>query len=385
VKYQRLIDKPTKSFFLFGARGTGKSTWLRDEFNGALWIDLLDEKRYQTYLARPEEFGQAVQAAPRDQWIVVDEIQRLPNLLNEVHRFIESDKRKFALCGSSARKLKQAGTNLLAGRATRRNMYPLVPDEMGRDFDLEEVLTYGSIPLVWQSENKRESLEDYAQMYLREEIQAEALVRNLPAFARFLPVAALLHGQVLSISSLARDAEAHRNTIAGYIEILEDTLVAFRLAPFQGNIRIKEKRHPKLYFIDSGLVRALKKNLYPIAPEERGSLFEGWFVNYVRAMGEYNHLFDEMNYWAPTSSKVEVDLILTRNKDRIAIEIKSGSRIRPEDFDGLEAIASLNGIKRRIMLYQGSEVRSKDGIEIIPIEKFLDDDSINRLWASRSK
>lgn len=264
MKYQRLIEKPTKSFFLFGARWTGKSTWLRDEFNGALWIDLLDEKRYQSYLACPEEFAQAILAAPREQWIVVDEILRLPNLL--------------------------------AGRATRRNMYPLVPNEMGTEFDPEEVLTYGSIPLVWQSEDKRESLEDYAQMYLREEIQAEAIVRNLPAFARFLPVAALLHGKVLGISSLARDAGAHRNTIAGYIEILEDTLIAFRLAPFQGNIRIKEKRHPKLYFIDSGLVRALKKNLYPIAPEERGSLFEGWFVNYVRAMGEYNNIFDEMYY-----------------------------------------------------------------------------------------
>ncbi len=379
MKYQRLIDKPSKSFFLFGARGTGKSTWLRDEFKGALWIDLLEERRFQSYLAHPGEFAQAIQASPKDQWIIVDEIQRLPNLLNEVHRFIEKDKRKFALCGSSARKLKQAGTNLLAGRATRRNMYPLVPNEMGGDFDLEDVLAFGSIPLVCQSNNKKESLEDYAQMYLREEIQAEAIVRNLPAFARFLPVAALLHGQVLSISSLARDAEAHRNTISGYIEILEDTLVAFRLAPYQANIRVKEKRHPKLYFIDSGLVRALKKNLYPIAQEERGSLFEGWFVNFVRAMGEYKSLFDEMNYWSPTSSQVEVDLILTRNKEKIAIEIKSGSRIRSEDFAGLEAIASVKGVTRRIMVYQGTEVRNKDGIEIYPIQKFIDDDLISDL------
>lgn len=380
MEYQRLITPPTKSFFLFGARGTGKSTWLRREFPNALWIDLLDERRYQTYLARPEEFVQAIQASSQEQWIVVDEIQRLPNLLNEVHKFIETRKRKFVLCGSSARKLKQAGTNLLAGRATRRNMFPLLPDELGEDFDIEEVLTFGSIPLIWQAEDKREALEDYAQMYLREEIQAEAVVRNLPAFARFLPVAALLHGQVLSISSLARDAEAHRNTIAGYIDILEDTLIAFRLAPFQANIRVREKKHPKLYFIDSGIVRALKKNLYPLAQEERGSMFEGWFVNYVRSMGEYYKLFDEMSYWSPTSSKVEVDIILARNKDRIAIEIKSGSRLRNEDFAGLKEIGGVKGFGRRIMLYQGTEVRHKDGIEIIPISEFLGKRMIHKMF-----
>jgi predicted AAA+ superfamily ATPase len=258
-------------------------------------------------------------------------------------------------------------------------MFPLLPEELGDSFDLEKILAFGSIPLIWQSEDVRESLEDYAQMYLREEIQAEALVRNLPAFARFLPVAAILHGQVLNISSVARDAEAHRNTIAGYIEILEDTLIAFRLEPYEANIRVKEKKHPKFYFFDSGLVRALKKNLYPVTQEERGSLFEGWFVNYVRAINDYKKLFDAMNYWSPTGSKTEVDLILTQNQETIAIEIKSGTRIRPEDFSGLEAIATLKGLKRRMIIYQGTELRNKAGIEIIPIGKFLDDRMIEDL------
>lgn len=360
-------------------RGTGKSTWLRDEYEGAHWIDLLDEKKYQTYLARPGEFAESIEATKPDQMIIVDEIQRLPNLLNEVHRFIESNKKTFVLCGSSARKLKQAGVNLLAGRVTRRNMYPLTPEELGSDFDLEKVLTYGSIPLILQADDKREALEDYAQMYLREEIQAEAIVRNLPAFARFLPVAALLHGQVLSISSLARDAEAHRNTIAGYVDILEDTLLSFRLPPLIGNLRVKEKKHPKFYFVDSGVVRALKRNLYPVSQEERGSLFEGWFINYVRAFGEYNRLFDEMNYWSPTSSKVEVDLVLSKGSERVAIEIKSSHRLRKEDFDGLEAIEGLKGLKRRILIYQGNELRKKDGIEIIPVSMFLRDGMISNL------
>lgn len=380
MNYQRLIRDSAKSFFLFGARGTGKSTWLRQQFPDALFIDLLDESKYQSYLARPSEFAEVVATAKPSQWIVIDEVQRLPNLLNEVHRSIEVNKRRFVLCGSSARKLKQIGTNLLAGRATRRFVYPLIPEELRADFDLDSILTYGSIPLIWQAADKIEALEDYAQMYLREEIQAEAIVRNLPAFARFLPVIALFHGQVLSVSSLARDAEAHRNTIAGYIEILEDTLVGFRLSPFQANIRVKEKKHPKFYFIDSGLVRALKKNLSSIAPEEKGRLFEGWFINYMRSLGEYKKLFSEMSYWSPTNSKIEVDLILTQHNEKVAIEIKSGSRLRNEDFAGLEAIASVKGVKRRIIVYQGSDVRAKDGIEIIPIRKFIEDNVAGSLF-----
>jgi uncharacterized protein len=341
---------------------------------------LLDEGKFQSYLADPGVFAQVIEASPTSQTVVVDEIQRLPNLLNEVHRFIEGKKRKFILCGSSSRKLKKAGTNLLAGRAARRFMFPFTPEELGSDFDLEKIQTYGSIPLVWQSENKKETLEDYAQMYLREEIQAEALVRNLPAFARFLPVAALTHGQVLSISSLARDAGTHRNTISGYIEILEDTLVAFRLDAFQANIRVKEKKHPKFYFFDSGLVRALKKNLYPLAHEERGSIFEGWFINYVRSIGEYNGYFDDIAYWSPSGSKIEVDLILSHQNEKVGIEIKSGSRIRIDDFAGLEAISEVKGIKRRILIYQGTEFRKKDGIEIIPINYFLENNMIKDLF-----
>lgn len=378
-RFQRVIEEAQKSFFLFGARGTGKSTWLKQRFSDAKWVDLLDEGLYQSYLARPEEFAQLIEATPTKQTIVIDEIQRLPNLLNEVHRFIERDQRRFILCGSSARKLKRAGVNLLAGRATRRHMYPFLPEELANDFNLEKVLRFGSIPLIWQSEDQKEALEDYAQMYLREEIQAEAIVRNLPAFARFLPVAALMHGQVLSISSLARDVGAHRNTVASYIEVLEDTLLAFRLPAYQANLRVKEKKHPKFYFIDPGIVRALKKNLYPVTQEERGSLFEGWFINYIKAIGEYKKLFDEIAYWSPTNTKFEVDLLIRRGKEMIAIEIKSSSRLRKEDFYGLEAIAKLKGLKHRILIYNGNEIRKKDHIDIIPIDQFIDQSIVEKL------
>ncbi len=371
MKYQRIIQPPERSFFLFGARGTGKSTWLKEHFPDALWVDLLDEAKFQSYLAQPGLFAETIATAKKDQWVIVDEIQRLPNLLNEVHRAIENKKQLFALSGSSARKLKHAGVNLLAGRATRRFMHPLQPDELQTDFDLEDVLRFGTIALVSQAKNKVEVLEDYVQTYLREEIQREAIVRNLPAFARFLPIAALMHGQVLNVTSLARDAEAHRTTISGYVDILEDTLLAFRLEALQANLRVREKRHPKFYFIDPGIVKALKRNLYPVTQEERGSLFEGWFVNHVRAMNDYWRLFDRMCYWAAPNGKTEVDLILTRGSEHLAIELKSGTRIRPEDFSGLQAMSDLKGLKRKIIVYCGTEIRKKDDIEIIPISDFI--------------
>jgi predicted AAA+ superfamily ATPase len=222
ITYARLLQPPEQSFFLFGMRDAGKSTWARHMFAQAFSYDLLDEGLYQSYLRDPRLFGRELLRVPEGRWVVVDEIQRLPSLLNEVHRFIEKGL-YFVLLGSSARKLKQAGTNLLAGRALKRVMLPLLPQELGSDFDLTEVLRFGSLPIIWQSTAKQESLEAYVQLYLKEEIQAEALVRNLPGFARFLPIAALFHGQVLNVTGLARDAGVARTTVIGYLDILADT------------------------------------------------------------------------------------------------------------------------------------------------------------------
>jgi predicted AAA+ superfamily ATPase len=189
--YGRLLKAPRPSFFLFGMRGTGKSTWARRTFPDAPYFDLLDEGLFQSYLRDARLFGRELLHIPAGHTVVVGEVQRLPSLLNDVHRFIENRGLRFVLLGSSARKLKQAGTNLLAGRAVRRIMFPLLPQELGTDFDLAEVLRFGSLPVIWQSPAKAESLDAYVQLYLKQEIQAEALVRNLPGFARFLPIAAL--------------------------------------------------------------------------------------------------------------------------------------------------------------------------------------------------
>ena len=198
--YRRLTEPARQSFFLLGMRGVGKSTWARATFPDAAYVDLLDERLYQDLLADPSLFAQSVGHLPPGAWVVVDEVQRLPALLNEVHRLIETRRLRFALLGSSARKLKAAGTNLLAGRALKRTMFPLTAAELGAEFDLERVLRHGSVPLVWTSDAPRAVLETYAQLYLREEIRAEALVRNLPGFVRFLPVAALFNGQIVNVA-----------------------------------------------------------------------------------------------------------------------------------------------------------------------------------------
>jgi uncharacterized protein len=371
-EYPRVLVPPKQSFFLFGMRGVGKSTWARQIFPHAYRIDLLDEGVYQNILPNPSLFRLELESSSAGSWVIVDEIQRIPNLLNYVHLLIEEKKLRFVLLGSSARKLKHAGVNLLAGRALRKLMFPLLPEELANDFDLERVLTTGSLPLVWQSESQSETLDAYVQLYLKEEIKAEALVRNLPAFSRFLPVAAIAHGQVINISSLARDAGAARNTVEGYIEILEDTLLATRLPAFEARLRVRERTHPKLYWVDCGLVRAVKKYRGAVTQEERGPLLEGWIFSLLRTYQEIWPVYDEISYWSPAEARLtEVDFLLQRGKSFIAIEVKATTRFSPSMLVGLKAISALKGIKRRILVYEGTrQLSTPDGIEVLPIRSF---------------
>ena len=377
----RILKAPEQSFFLMGPRGSGKSTWLRATFPDAHVIDLLAEDTYQRLLASPGLFADELRALTSVRWVIVDEVQRLPGLLNEVHRFIEEKRLRFVLCGSSDRKLKRADVNLLAGRALRRSMHPFVPEELGAHFDLHETLRFGLLPIVWDSTEKSETLAAYAQLYLKEEIQAEALVRNLPGFARFLPLAALFHGQTVNVTNIAREAGVARTTVAGYLDILEETLLCFRLPAYEAKLRVRERKLPKWYWCDPGIVRAMKRATGGVAPEERGALFEGMVAQLLRAYKDYRGLCDDMYYWAPSGrSETEVDFLLVQGAELVAVEVKSGNTFAEGWCKGLRAIAQLEGLRRRIIVYpRGPVLRTKDGIEVIPFQHFADQLARNSL------
>jgi predicted AAA+ superfamily ATPase len=380
--FPRRLERPRSSFFLLGPRGTGKTTWVRAELPAAHRVDLLDEARYQSYLVEPGLFAAELRAVPVGSWVVVDEVQRLPGLLNEVHRAIEERRLKFALTGSSARKLRRGGTNLLGGRALELSMFPFVPEELGENFRLERALRHGTLPLVWDPEEPELTLTAYVQTYLKEEIQAEGAARNLAGFARFLPIAGLMHGQSLNIASIARDAGVARQTVAGYVQILEDTLLATTLPAFEARLRIRERRHPKLYLIDAGIARAVKRQLGPVTAEERGSLLEGLVLMILRFYRERADLCDDIAYWAPAEAHAtEVDFVLTRKRVRAAIEVKATRTVRPGDLRGLRAIADLAGLRRRVLVYLGQNaLTTPDGIEVWPFARFAGALAAGKLW-----
>jgi len=370
---RRELKAPAQSFFLLGPRGSGKSTWLRAEFPNAHFVDLLSEATYQSFLAEPGLFAAELRAVDTDRWVVVDEVQRLPNLLNEVHRFMEKRRMRFVLCGSSARKLKRADVNLLAGRALKRTMHPFIPTELSERFDLQQALRFGLLPIVWDSSEPEETLAAYAQLYLREEIQAEAVVRNLPGFSRFLPIAAIYHGQTVNVTNMARETGIARTTAIGYLEILEDTLLCFRVPGLEAKLRVRERKHPKWYWCDPGMVRAMKRSAGPVLPEEKGALFEGLVAQLLRASRDYGGTCDDISHWAWGGRVTEVDFILTRGAERIAIEVKSGRQFQERWCRGLRAIAPLDGLVKRLIVYpEGPALRTEDGIDVMPFQRFAE-------------
>lgn len=368
---RRINDLPQRSFFLFGPRGSGKTTWVRQALPKAPLIDLRDERLFRELASTPGLFAAKLGAFPHGSWVIVDEVQRLPDLLHEVHRAIDERKLRFVLTGSSARKLRRAGANLLGGRALLRQMFPFLPSELGADFSLERALSSGTLPLIEVADDRAEALEAYVDAYVRDEVQAEALVRNLPAFARFLPVAALFHGQPLNTSSLARDAGVARNTVEDYLAILEDTYLGFRVPGFEAGLRVRERVRPKWYWVDAGVVRTLKKQHGAVSAEARGPLLEGFVAMLLRAYAEHRRLFETLSTWAPRSGQLEVDFIASRDQEHVAVEVKSSTRFRPEELTALEAVGELKGLRRRLLVYLGRDrLVLPSGIEVLPFADF---------------
>lgn len=373
--FTRQLREQKQSFFILGPRATGKSTWLKHCYTDKLYIDLLRNDVYFSLVGSPNTFRERVLTTnPKKTWIIVDEIQRMPMLLNDVHSLIEEYGYRFALSGSSARKLKRAQVNLLAGRAIVKHMFPLTAAEYGHAINLEEALQFGTLPSIITAEHdtRVEKLEAYVGTYLREEIREEALTRNVQAFGRFLEIAALMNGQVTNLSNISRDAAVARATVSTYFEVLVDTLLGYWLPAWTPRAKVKEVAHPKFYFFDCGVVRAIQKLLRDrINNEERGILFETLVFHELNAHISYKNTGGELFYWR-TVDGAEIDFIWKRANNIIAIEVKSSSRWKDEYNAGFKSLLS-SKIKTKACygIYLGHDILKKDFGLVLPWEEFL--------------
>jgi predicted AAA+ superfamily ATPase len=340
------------------------------------WFDLLLERELVRLLRDPGRFTQEVEALPARSWVVVDEVQRLPRLLDEVQDLIarRGSRYRFALTGSSARKLKRGGANLLPARVVNRRFFPLSADELGRDFQLDQVLRLGGLPAVCSARDEREQielLEAYVENYLTQEIRQEALAKSLAAFARFLEVAALVNAQVVNVAGIARDAAVARPTVQGYFEVLVDTLVGTWLPAWRARAKVKEVAHSKFYFFDPGVARALAGRLRePLADDERGRLLETWILHELRAWINRSGCGGELAYWR-TPSGSEVDFVWSRGGQRVGIEVKSATRWRSGDGAALAGLHRAGRLRRAFGVYRGREALVDGPVQVLPMREFL--------------
>ena len=376
--YTRLLPTPTRSILLFGPRGTGKSTWIRDRFPRATTYDLLDTREALRLGRDPQTLYRELAALSPGDWAVVDEVQKVPALLDEAHRLIESRGLRFVLSGSSARKLRRGGVNLLAGRAVTTPLFPLVSAELGFAFEAQRALRFGMLPMAVAEEDPREYLRTYAETYLVQEIQAEAPTRNLGTFARFLEVAARQNAQVVNTSNIARDAGVGRRTVQSHFEILDDTLIGFHLSPWKLKSATRQVRQSKFYFFDCGVARALSGRLpYPPTAEESGPLAETFTLGELRAYLSYTARNYRLHFWRSYNG-AEVDVLCETARGFVAIEIKASTRWERRFNRGLHRVSDDlgKGDTTCYGVYFGERAALWDDVHVLPAMEFL-----RRLWA----
>jgi predicted AAA+ superfamily ATPase len=368
----RIIEPPKSHFFLLGPRGTGKTLWTRERFPEALVVDLLDPATHREMVARPERLRELVEGNPDRKEVIIDEVQKAPELLEVVHGLIEKKMgQQFILTGSSARKLRRAGVNLLGGRALNLSMHPYMAAELGDQFDLGAAIEIGMLPLVWGSEEATKTLAAYCGLYLREEVQQEGLVRDVGAFARFLEAMSYSHAAVLNLSNIARECQVKRKTCEGYLQIMEDLLLGFRVDVFSKRAKREMAAHPKFYYFDTGVFRATRPSGPLDAPEQiEGGALEGLVAQHLRAWCDYAEGNHVLYYWQ-TRSQVEVDFVVYGDSGIFAIEVKNSARIRPEDLRALRAFGEDYPSSQRILLYRGRDRLLRDGILCLPCPEFL--------------
>lgn len=380
--FNRLVNLPkTNSFFLFGARTTGKTSLLKRHFSAmedVLFLDLLNDEILERYALAPQSLVRELEQMKRKpSWILIDEVQKEPRLLNVAHQLIESkEKYKFAFTGSSARRLKQKGTNLLAGRAFVRNLYPLSFLELEQSFVLEEVINWGSLPKIYDFSDRNEKidfLKAYANTYIKSEIQEEQWVRKVIPFRKFLPIAAQMNGKPLNYTAIARDVGVESPTVQTYFEILEDTLLGFHLPAYHKSIRKQQRSAAKFYFVDLGVKKALQRTLnLALTPQtaEWGFAFEHLVICEAHWLNDYFGKNFELSY-LQTKDNFEIDLIVERPGQRVAmVEIKSADKIHPQQFSRLSAFVKENKAEGFVLSNDPIE-QSHEKVAFLPWQKGL--------------
>jgi predicted AAA+ superfamily ATPase len=359
----RLLTPGVDHFFLLGPRGTGKTLWCAHEYPDALRVDLLNPAVLRRYM---------VEANSKSKHVVIDEIQKLPALLEVVHLLIERKlNHQFILTGSSARKLRRQGVNLLGGRASQKFMYPYMAVELGKRFKLNTALRQGMLPVVWGADDPTAVLDAYNALYLHEEVQMEGLVRNIGAFARFLQAMSFSHAAVLNLANVSREAQVSRKTIEGYLGILEDLLLSFRIEVFTRRAKRELATHPKFYFFDTGVFRANR----PAGPldtstELDGAALEGLVAQHLYSWCGYSKGKPTLYYWQ-TRSQSEVDFVIDGESGLFAFEVKSSRRVDSSDLTALKHFGEDYPQAQRYLLYRGDDRLKRDGILCMPCEEFL--------------
>ena len=373
--YTRQLQPPKRSYLLLGPRGTGKTTWLNSFYPNATRYDLLKPSEFFRLQLDPERFEREVLALPKGSTVVIDEVQKLPALLDVIHGLLSEKKagHNFVMTGASARKLKRSSANLLAGRASFRQFFPLIQNEYLHVDSFDSVFKFGTLPEVFTAKNKSEQiefLESYALTYLREEIQQEVATKNIDSFSRFLNVAALCNAQVTNISSISRDAGVARSTVQGYFQALLDTLVGVWLPSWQPRARVKEIEHPKFFFFDCGVARVLSGQVREsLSSMERGFLLETYLFHELRAWREYQNNQAKISYWKTKDS--EVDFILELNGKVIGIEVKSTPHWKAEYGKTLHKLHEEKVVDQIYGVFLGERAQKDGKLKILPLAAFL--------------
>ena len=367
----RFFQLPDRSCFVFGPRGTGKSTWLRDRLPDALFLDLLEPQLHRSLSARPERLRELLAGSPGKETVVIDEIQRVPDLLTVVHAVMEEPSPpRFVLTGSSARKLRRGGVDLLGGRAADRTMHPFMAAELP-GFDLGRALRIGLLPLVVGASDPADVLDGYASLYLDQEVRAEGLTRNIGAFTRFLEAVSFSHGAQLNISAVARECEVERKVVGGYVGILQDLLLAFRLPVFRKRAKRATVTHEKLYLFDAGVFRSLRPKGPFDRPEEiDGQALEGLVAQHLRAWVAYSTHEVDLFFWR-TRAGTEIDFVVYGETGLQAFEVKNAGRVHSTDLRALRAFREDYPEAQTAVLYRGRERLRIDSVWCLPAQDFL--------------